>query len=120
MGMAMLLITHDLGVLAETAQRVAVMYAGRVVESASVAALFAHPRHPYTRGLLRSIPRIARERPASLEEIPGTVPSLAALPAGCAFAGRCDLATARCATQRPPLETVGAEHDVACWRHADV
>jgi len=120
MGMAMLLITHDLGVVAETAQRVAVMYAGRVIETAPVAALFDHPRHPYTRGLLRSIPRITRERPAALAEIPGTVPGLLALPRGCAFAARCELANAYCTSVRPALEPIGPEHAVACWRHPDV
>ncbi|PZW39289.1 peptide/nickel transport system ATP-binding protein/oligopeptide transport system ATP-binding protein [Humitalea rosea] len=120
MGMAMLLITHDLGVVAETAHRVAVMYAGRVVETAPVGALFRRPRHPYTRGLLRSIPRIARERPAALAEIPGTVPGLLALPEGCAFAARCELATAHCVAERPALERIGPEQAVACWRHQHV
>ena len=114
MGMAMLLITHDLGVVAEAADRVAVMYAGRVVETAPVASLFRTPLHPYTSGLLRSVPRIERLRPAVLPEIAGMVPSLIDMPPGCAFAARCPRANARCAT-RPPLAPAGPAHDVACW-----
>src|SRR5206468_6946400 len=92
--MAVLLITHDLGVVAQTAQRVVVMYAGRIVEEASVEQLFREPLHPYTRGLLRSLPRPDLEvdkfgRPPPLDEIPGMVPSLAAIPPGCRFAPRC-------------------------------
>ena len=118
MGMAMLLITHDLGVVAETADRVAVMYAGRVVETAPVGSLFRAPLHPYTRGLLRSVPRIERERPAILPEIAGMVPSLVDMPEGCAFAARCQRANARCAT-RPPLAPAGPGHEVACWWPGD-
>ena len=118
MGMAMLLITHDLGVVAETADDVAVMYAGRVVETAPVASLFRTPLHPYTRGLLRSVPRIERTRPATLPEIAGMVPSLADMPAGCAFAARCPRANARCTT-RPPLAPAGPGHEVACWWPGD-
>ena len=116
MGMAMLLITHDLGVVAEVADRVAVMYAGRVVETAAVAALFGAPAHPYTQGLLRSVPQIERVRPASLPEIAGTVPSLVAMPPGCAFAARCPRAVVQCVEARPELAPFGAGHDVACWR----
>ena len=122
---AMLLITHDLGVVAEVADRVAVMYAGRKVEEASVGELFRNPLHPYTRGLLASLPGTAddaRER-APLREIPGIVPALDALPAGCAFAPRCPDAIARCARERPELERLGAS-TVACFvasaRHANV
>ena len=118
MGMAMLLITHDLGVVAEAADRVAVMYAGRVVETAPVASLFRAPLHPYTRGLLRSVPRIERTRPSVLPEIAGMVPSLVDMPPGCAFAARCPRANARCAT-RPPLAPAGPGHDVACWWPGD-
>ena len=118
-GTAMLLITHDLAVVAETANRVAVMYAGRIVETGPVAAIFANPRHPYTRGLLASIPRIERERAAMLHEIPGMVPSAAERPAGCAFAPRCPRAVALCWEEPPPLEPAEPAHLVACWRHAD-
>src|SRR5215813_6112694 len=104
LGMGLILITHDLGVVAQTAQRVIVMYAGRKVEEASVETLFASPRHPYTRGLMASIPAVpatgARQN-ARLAEIPGTVPSLTRLPPGCAFAPRCQLAIKRCEAEYP-------------------
>jgi len=116
---AILLITHDLGVVAEMAQRVFVMYAGRKVEEAPVADLFARPRHPYTRGLLASIPRLrgpgdaARKR---LAEIPGVVPSLREEIRGCLFAARCAYATQRCRQEYPALERKGdGSHLVACW-----
>jgi peptide/nickel transport system ATP-binding protein len=118
-GTAILLITHDLAVIAETAHRVAVMYAGRIVELASVAAIFEHPLHPYTQGLLRSIPQIVRERPAQLTEIPGVVPNLARLGPGCAFAGRCARVVDQCRAVAPALVDHGAGHAVACWRAAD-
>ena len=118
-GTAMLLITHDLAVVAETAHRVAVMYAGRIIETGEVAAIFAHPRHPYTQGLLASIPRIERQRASSLHEIPGMVPNAAERPAGCAFAARCPRAVAQCWEHPPPLDPAGPGHLVACWRHAD-
>jgi peptide/nickel transport system ATP-binding protein len=112
------LITHDLGVVAEMAQRVVVMYAGRNVEEASVDALFARPRHPYTQGLLNSIPRLEEAGTAGrkrLAEIPGTVPSLKDPIAGCVFAPRCGYATERCRREYPPLEQKAPEHFVACW-----
>ncbi|HEY7548931.1 MAG TPA: ABC transporter ATP-binding protein [Hyphomicrobiaceae bacterium] len=123
LGTAMILITHDLGVVAETADRVIVMYAGRKVEEAAVDELFAHPLHPYTRGLMRSIPRIAPMRqetaPAGrLQEIPGTVPALSALPAGCAFAPRCAFASDICRREYPRYEEKRAGHWAACW-HSD-
>ena len=113
-GMAVLLITHDLGVVAQHAQRVAVMYAGRIVEQAPTAALFADPRHPYTRGLLASIPRPGVET-ARLDEIPGMVPSLTAMPAGCAFRPRCAIATDRCGAAVPTLAPIDAARSVACF-----
>ena len=120
-GAAVILITHDMGVVAENADRVAVMYAGRKVEEAPVAELFDRPAHPYTRGLLGAIPDIDKAARgaagARLNEIPGMVPSLAGMPAGCAFAPRCALADDRCRAERPPLEAHGAEgHWAACWR----
>jgi oligopeptide/dipeptide ABC transporter ATP-binding protein len=120
MGTAILLITHDLAVIAETAHRVAVMYAGRIVETGPVDALFAAPLHPYTHGLLRSIPRIVRKPALEMEEIPGVVPTPMALPQGCAFAPRCTFADATCHHVRPIIETIGHEREVACWkpRHA--
>jgi peptide/nickel transport system ATP-binding protein len=117
-GAASLLITHDLGVVAEMAQRVFVMYAGRKVEEAPVAALFARPRHPYTRGLLASIPRLgsaAKPGVKRLAEIPGVVPSLREEISGCVFAPRCAYATERCRREYPPLERKGDGHTVACW-----
>jgi peptide/nickel transport system ATP-binding protein len=122
-GMGLVLITHDLGVVAQTAQRVIVMYAGKKVEQADVDTLFANPRHPYTRGLMASIPRLpspGSNAEARLAEIPGMVPSLTGLPKGCAFAPRCELAMARCREEYPPLESYGANHLAACWRAAEI
>jgi oligopeptide/dipeptide ABC transporter ATP-binding protein len=122
LGMGLILITHDLGVVAQTAQRVIVMYAGRKVEEADVETLFANPRHPYTRGLLASIPVLpspGARTDTRLAEIPGIVPSLTRLPAGCAFAPRCELAIARCREEKPPLQTWGGNHLAACWRAAE-
>jgi peptide/nickel transport system ATP-binding protein len=116
LGMAVLLITHDMGVIAETAQRVMVMYAGKVVEEAPVEQLFARPCHPYTQGLIRSIPRIdaAATRGHRLESIAGTVPSpLEPLP-GCRFAPRCPLARTDCIEAIPPLREIAPGHKVAC------
>jgi peptide/nickel transport system ATP-binding protein len=120
---AVILITHDLGVVAETAQRVIVMYAGRKVEEAGIEALFAAPRHPYTQALMGSIPRLtvmggAAAAPARLKEIPGMVPSLIDLPPGCAFAPRCSFADARCRAEYPAFEQKAEAHWAACW-HSD-
>jgi peptide/nickel transport system ATP-binding protein len=117
-----ILITHDLGVVAETANRVIVMYAGRKVEEADVNTLFANPRHPYTRGLLASVPSLAivsgqDEAPQErLEEIPGIVPALHSLPEGCAFAPRCPAATDACRQARPEFEEKRPGHWAACFR----
>ena len=116
LGMAVMLITHAMGVVAETAQRVVVMYAGKVVEEAPVRELFANPRHPYTQGLIRSIPRIdlAASRKTRLEAIAGVVPSLLEPPAGCRFAPRCRFASAACTAATPSLREVAPGHKVAC------
>jgi len=117
MGMAIMLITHAMGVVAEVAQRVVVMYAGQVVEEAPVADLFARARHPYTRGLIRSIPRLgssALGHKVRLESIPGTVPKLIEPGAGCRFASRCGHATAACGAATPVLREVVPGHRVAC------
>ncbi|HEV7411652.1 MAG TPA: ABC transporter ATP-binding protein [Bradyrhizobium sp.] len=122
LGMALILITHDLGVVAQTAQRVIVMYAGKKVEEADVETLFASPRHPYTRGLMASIPTVplpGAKSDARLVEIPGMVPSLTRLPKGCAFAPRCELAIQRCREEYPPLQEWGKSHLAACWRAAE-
>jgi oligopeptide/dipeptide ABC transporter ATP-binding protein len=118
-GTAIVLITHDLGVIAETAQRVVVMYAGRKVEEAPVKELFRNPRHPYTRGLMASVPRLERAAEAGarprLAEIPGMVPSLKEMPQGCTFAERCSFASEVCRKAYPPLEQKAAGHLAACW-----
>jgi peptide/nickel transport system ATP-binding protein len=115
-GMAIMLITHAMGVVAETCQRVIVMYAGKVVEEAPAVALFGNPRHPYTQGLIRSIPRVDRaaEHKERLEAIPGTVPSLLNPPPGCRFAQRCRFASDVCRQAMPPLKEVGPGHFVRC------
>jgi peptide/nickel transport system ATP-binding protein/oligopeptide transport system ATP-binding protein len=115
LGMAILIITHDLGVIAEIADEVIVMYAGKIVESAPVKQLFADPQHPYTIGLLGSIPRLGeyRERLATIE---GTVPSPANQPKGCRFSPRCPFSDARCREEPPPLRTLEEGHAVACWK----
>ena len=121
-GTAIILITHDMGVVAENADRVVVMYAGRKVEEAAASELFDNPGHPYTKGLLGSIPHLdtaARTtRRSRLAEIKGMVPSLFNLPAGCSFAARCSLATDHCRAAPPPLQQHRPGHWIACW-HAD-
>ena len=117
MSMSVLFITHNLGVVAQVADRVAVMYAGRIVEQGDVRTVFAAPLHPYTRALLRSIPRVeavGRDPSHRLLSIPGQVPSPVALPPGCSYAPRCPLADEVCRTAMPPLAEVIAEHDVRC------
>jgi peptide/nickel transport system ATP-binding protein len=112
-GASMLLITHDLGVVAESAQRVAVMYAGQIVEEAPVAALFAAPQHPYTQGLLAAMPRAGTRR-ERLTTIPGTVPPPGAWPSGCRFADRCAHAWSRCTTEAPPLHQIAPGRSSRC------
>jgi oligopeptide/dipeptide ABC transporter ATP-binding protein len=119
LGTAVILITHDLGVVAETAERVIVMYAGRKVEEAAVGELFARPLHPYTRGLMNSIPRLALMRQEAgqqrLQEIPGIVPALSNLPQACTFAPRCAFADDTCRGQFPPYQEKRPDHWAACW-----
>ena len=114
MGMAMVLVTHDLGLIAERAHEVAVMYAGRVVEQTDTAELFANPQHPYTRGLMASIPKPGEARRARLKTIPGSVPRLYDLPVGCKFSPRCELKTERCGVE-PDLVELRPGHLVRCW-----
>jgi peptide/nickel transport system ATP-binding protein len=123
LGTAVVLITHDLGVVAETAQRVIVMYGGRKVEEAAVESLFERPLHPYTHGLLAAVPHLAalsgeQREHTRLKEIPGMVPALVNLPKGCTFAPRCAYATDVCRNETPPYETKAPDHKAACW-HTD-
>ena len=116
LGVAMLIITHNLGVVARYADRVNVMYAGRIVERGSARELYAEPRHPYTLGLLKSVPRLDEPRRARLQPIEGQPPDLTRLPPGCAFTPRCAFRVERCAAERPALVAVGGEgHVTACW-----
>ncbi|TIL34552.1 ABC transporter ATP-binding protein [Mesorhizobium sp.] len=119
-GTAVMFITHDLGVVAETCQRVIVMYAGRIVEQASVTDLFARPAHPYTQGLMGSVPDPRRGRQRRLPEIPGIVPSLREPIVGCSFAPRCRFAVDICRDKTPALRDVGSSHAAACWRAEEV
>ena len=118
-GMAVVFITHNLGVVAQIADRVAVMYAGEVVETADVQTLFARPTHPYTEALLRAMPRVDVDG-AELESIPGGVPAITAMPKGCAFAPRCRLKQARCETEHPALTHIGSTHQVRCVVRAEL
>jgi oligopeptide/dipeptide ABC transporter ATP-binding protein len=116
LGAAMLIITHNLGVVARYADRVNVMYAGKIIERGTARELYANPRHPYTLGLLRSVPRLDEPRRARLDPIEGQPPDLTQLPAGCAFTPRCGFRVARCAVDRPPLRAIGRDgHVSACW-----
>ena len=118
LGTAIIMITHDLGVIAEMAHKVVVMYAGKVVEQAPVERIFASPNHPYTQGLLQSLPRVDKDASGSkqrLQEIPGIVPSLLNLPTGCKFASRCPSVMPQCKEQEPSLEQVASDHYSACW-----
>ncbi len=114
-GMSVMLITHDFGVIAELCEEVLVMYASRVVEHASVQQIFSNPLHPYTRGLLQSIPRLGSSK-ERLHVIEGNVPSAVNLPEGCRFAGRCPLADARCCREQPELRLYEPGHEAACWK----
>jgi oligopeptide/dipeptide ABC transporter ATP-binding protein len=117
---AILMITHNLGVVARYADRVNVMYAGKIVERASARELYANPRHPYTLGLLRSVPRLDEPRRAKLRPIPGQPPDLSRLPAGCSFAPRCAYVVDRCREQTPPLDPVSTDHLAACFLARDL
>ena len=121
MGMAIILITHDLGVVAETCDRAVVMYAGRKIEEGAVEEIFERPLHPYTWGLMRSVPRMGagQVRPARLAEIPGLVPSPANMPVGCRFAPRCALKVAKCEAY-PQWSSASTSHAAACWRAGEV
>jgi len=118
LGMAIILITHNLGVIVETVKRVLVMYAGKIVEEAKTKTLFEHPQHPYTMGLLKSVPRLGdkvRLGKVRLSEIPGVVPSLYELPPGCKFSTRCPWVMARCREEEPELKEIEGNHFNCCW-----
>ncbi|MGB9842243.1 MAG: ABC transporter ATP-binding protein [Candidatus Bathyarchaeales archaeon] len=115
LGMSMILITHDMGVVAGVADRISVMYAGRVCETASTKTIFTNPLHPYTRALLEAVPNVAMKR-EKLKIIPGAIPNLISPPSGCRFHPRCDFAVAECASTVPPLVEIEPEHYVACIR----
>jgi oligopeptide/dipeptide ABC transporter ATP-binding protein len=120
LGVAMVMITHNLGVVARYADRVNVMYAGRIVERGTAAEIYANPRHPYTLGLLRSVPRLDEPRRAKLLPIQGQPPDLTRLPPGCSFQPRCQYAIERCLREAPPLESVSTGHVSACWVAAEL
>ncbi len=115
LGVAMLIITHNLGVVARYADRVNVMYAGKIIERGTAREIYARPHHPYTLGLLRSVPRLDEPRKSKLNPIEGQPPDLMRLPAGCAFVPRCRYAIDRCVRDVPPLRAVSDGHDAACW-----
>ena len=118
MGVALVIITHNLGIVARYAHRVNVMYAGKIVEQGKASALYRNPSHPYTAGLLKSVPRLDQVRGTQIEPIPGSPPDLADLGPGCAFAPRCRFATDQCRNEVPPLIDVGGDHSSACWEIA--
>jgi oligopeptide/dipeptide ABC transporter ATP-binding protein len=119
LGMSMILITHDMGVVAGVADRISVLYAGRVCESASTKTIFYHPMHPYTRALLTAVPNLALKR-EKLTVIPGTIPNLIEPPSGCRFHPRCEFAGSACAETVPPLVEMEPEHYVACIRAKEI
>lgn len=118
LGVALIIITHNLGIVARYTHRVNVMYAGRIIEQGPAREIYRHPSHPYTIGLLESVPRLDRPRGAALDPIPGNPPDLTADIVGCAFRPRCRFATAQCGEEVPPLHHVGGGHDSACWQIA--
>ena len=119
-GVALIVITHNLGVVARYADRVNIMYAGRIIERGTAREIYSNPRHPYTVGLLRSVPRLDLPRRAKLDPIQGQPPDLVNLPAGCAFRARCRWAIDKCATDTPVLEETSPNHWSACWRSEDL
>lgn len=118
LNMGVILITHDLSVVAQTCSRVVVMYLGQIVEEADVNSLFDHPMHPYTNGLIKSIPQIEGERPRRLYQIEGVVPLLSQIPKGCRFAMRCPYAAEKCHNEMPELVKVSEDQKVRCWNYA--
>ena len=119
-GMAIIFITHDLGVIAELCDRVLVMYGGRIIEKSEIEKLFERPRHPYTRGLLNAIPRLEKPAKEILDTIPGMVPSLFDFPPGCRFQNRCEHVIDLCRRETPELQIVKGMHSVRCFRYAEL
>lgn len=119
LGMSILFITHDLGVVAETCERVAVMYAGNIVEEADVVSIFRNPTHPYTKGLLNSIPKLDHTK-GKLSAIEGVVPNPLEMPQGCSFNTRCPYANDTCFDKEPPLTEIDSKRSVACWRYNEI
>ena len=120
MGMSVILITHDLGVIAETCDEVVVMYAGKVAERGSVFDIFDRAAHPYTRGLLKSIPTLNTEPKSTLSVIDGMVPGLLDLPKGCRFENRCTFSSEQCISKAPELQAVKEQHQVSCLRWQEI
>jgi len=120
LGTAVIIITHNLGVVARYADRINVMYAGKIIETGTAAEIFANPKHPYTLGLLRSVPRLDEARKEKLEPIEGVPPDLVNLPKGCSFYPRCRFHVDKCLEESPPLMLVAEEHFAACWEHERV
>ena len=120
LGTALIIITHNLGVVARYANRVLVMYAGKIVEQGTSLEIYRNSRHPYTLGLLKSVPRLDEPARAKLDPIEGLPPDLINLPAGCSFEPRCKFAIERCTSEPPPLQRVTDKHDSACWRWAEL
>jgi len=120
LGTSVLIITHNLGVIAEMADRVIVVYAGKAVESANTHEIFRHPGHPYTRGLLRSVPRLDMDKSVKLQTIEGTVPDALSFPDGCRFHPRCPFASKKCRIEEPPFANIGNGHKVRCWRYDEI
>lgn len=118
--MGIIMITHDLGVVAETCNRVVIMYLGEIVEEMDVETLFESPKHPYTMGLLKSMPNLEASRHVELETIEGTVPSLSNVPKGCRFVSRCKYADMKCYEEHPSLELIGENHQVRCWNYKKI
>jgi oligopeptide/dipeptide ABC transporter ATP-binding protein len=120
LGVALIIITHNLGVVARYADRVNVMYAGKIIETGSAHAIYHNPRHPYTLGLLQSVPRLDQPRGQRLIPIQGQPPDLTRLDAGCPYRPRCGFVIERCSREHPPLEAVEPGHSAACWRSAEL
>ena len=119
-GTALIIITHNLGVVARYAHRVIVMYAGKIIETGTAAEIYHNPRHPYTIGLLASVPRLDENERVKLQAIEGLPPNLVNMPEGCAFAARCAFANEKCLQEQPSLMNFSDDHTTACWRFSEL